>query len=966
MFPPHPTSPRRGEEIKYRMHLPVLLYSLVMTNYKDTLNLPKTDFPMKASLAQREPEMLKFWDELGLYQKLREHCQGRPKFILHDGPPYANGAIHLGTTMNKVLKDIVVKSKTLSGFDAPYVPGWDCHGLPIELKVEKKVGKAGRKISHTDFREACRKFAKSQMEQQRSEFQRLGVVAEWDKPYLTMNFSYEANAVRVLAKIIANGHLFRGQKPVHWCTDCGSALAEAEVEYQDKTSPAIDVAFDAVDPTAVFAAFNIDATEDAVCVPIWTTTPWTLPANEAVSVNPKLDYVLVACRVNDQKRVLVLSKELLDSVMTRYSVSDYQVLAETKGDALENLKLHHPFLERMVPVILGDHVTTEAGTGNVHTAPAHGQDDYVVGQKYKLPMDNPVDGRSCFVDGTPLVGGLHVSKANEPIIVKLADSGHLLHSEKLVHSYPHCWRHKTPLIFRATPQWFISMDQNGLRKMALDAIEKVKWIPGWGKTRITKMIESRPDWCISRQRTWGIPIPLFVHKLTNELHPDTLDLIEQVADLIEQNSVDAWFDLEAKTLIGEDAEFYDKVTDILDVWFDAGVTHTCVLEERPELSVPANLYLEGSDQHRGWFQSSLLTSLAIRGAPPYKSVLTHGYVVDAKGHKMSKSIGNVVSPMEVIKQYGADVLRLWAAACDHTDDVNFSNEILKRSADAYRRIRNTARFLLSNLNDFDPKKDLVPADQMVALDRWAVETTITLQEKIIDAYDRYHFQSIYQMIHNFCAVEMGSFYLDIIKDRQYTSKKDGIPRRSSQTAMYYILEALVRWLAPILSFTADEIWKHMPGDREPSVFFSEWFMAFPELDRTKDKTDWLWLIQVRDEVNKVLEAKRKDGKIRSALDADVHLYGNDEVYSKLAELGDELRFLLITSDAGVHHDKEKPSSAEETAIEGLSVEVIVSESSKCERCWQRCGDVGSDKNHPSICSRCIENIEGKGEERKYA
>ena len=921
---------------------------------------------MKASLAQREPEMLKFWDDIGLYEQLRQQSQGRSRFVLHDGPPYANGAIHLGTTMNKVLKDIVVKSKILSGMDAPYVPGWDCHGLPIELNVEKKVGKPGRKISHRDFRHACREFAASQMTLQREEFQRLGVMGQWDDPYLTMDYSYEANAVRTLAKIIANGHLLRGKKPVHWCTDCGSALAEAEVEYQDKVSPAIDVAFDAVDPSAFFAAFNADQSEKSVRVPIWTTTPWTLPANEAVSVNPKLDYVLVECKLDGNTVFLVLAKELLDDVMSRYSVEDYHVIAEVKGSALENLKLHHPFLERIVPIILGEHVTTEAGTGNVHTAPAHGQDDYVVGQQYGLPMDNPVDGRSCFVEGTPLVGGLHVSKANEPIIVKLADTGHLLHAEKLEHSYPHCWRHKTPLIFRATPQWFISMDQNGLRKMALEAIKKVQWLPDWGQARIMKMVETRPDWCISRQRAWGIPIPLFVHKTTDELHPDTLDLISQVADMIEKGGVDAWFDAEPETLIGDDAEHYDKITDVLDVWFDAGVTHACVLDVRSELGVPANLYLEGSDQHRGWFQSSLLTSLAMRGSAPYETVLTHGYVVDAKGYKMSKSVGNVVSPMDVIKRYGADILRLWAAGADYTGDVSFSEEILKRSADAYRRIRNTARFLLSNLNDFDPTKDVVSVDEMVALDRWAIETTMQLQEKILDAYDRYHFQSIYQMIHNFCAVEMGSFYLDIIKDRQYTSKKEGLPRRSSQTAMYYIIEALVRWLAPILSFTAEEIWKYMPGDREDSVFLSHWFENFPSLGKPAKKIDWSWLKRLRDEVNKLLEAHRNAGEIRSALDVEVRLYGDNAVFPKIAELEDELRFLLITSGASAHHEKDKPASAEETQIPGLWAEIIVSDNEKCERCWQRCSDVGCNKNHPTICLRCIENVEGEGEGRKYA
>lgn len=937
-----------------------------MTDYKNTLNLPKTDFPMKASLAQREPETLAFWERINLYGRLRENANDRPKFILHDGPPYANGPIHLGTSLNKTLKDIVIKSKTLSGFDAPYVPGWDCHGLPIELNVEKKVGKAGRKVSPHDFRQACRKFARSQVDLQRNDFKRLGVIGAWDQPYLTMDHQYEANAVRSLAKMIQNGHLHRGQKPVHWCTDCGSALAEAEVEYKDKVSPAIDVAFDVIDPNAVLSAFDCKEQCDAIVIPIWTTTPWTLPANEAVSVNPKLDYVLVSCNIAKQHRILVLVKDLLEDVMARYQVSDYQLLGETKGESLENIQLKHPFLDRIVPVILGDHVTTDTGTGNVHTAPAHGQDDYVVGERYGLPMNNPVDARSCFVEGTPIVAGLHVSKANDPIIETISASGHLLHSATLDHSYPHCWRHKTPLIFRATPQWFISMEQGGLRQMGLNAIDAVHWIPDWGKNRIHKMVESRPDWCISRQRTWGIPIPLFIHKETNELHPKTLELMEEVADVVDERGIDGWFDRDAKDFIGDEAEQYQKSSDVLDVWFESGLSHACVLAQRSELSVPADLYLEGSDQHRGWFQSSLLTSIAIRDEAPYRSVLTHGYVVDGKGHKMSKSVGNTVAPSEVIQKYGADILRLWVASSYFIDDVRFSDEIIKRVADAYRRIRNTARFLLSNLYDFNPKTDCVSVNDLVALDFWAIEATMDFQKRVLDAYEHYRFQNIYQLIHNFCAVEMGSFYLDIIKDRQYTSKTDGLARRSSQTAMYYILEALVRWLAPVLSFTAEEIWKHMPGGREESVFLSHWFDGFPELTQRKESLDWVWLMQVRDEVNKVLEKHRNEEKIRSALDANVVLYADEAHMNTLQELGDELRFLLITSDASVHSNKNKTATADATDIDGLWVDVIVLEDEKCERCWQRRADVGQSKEHPTICTRCEENVFGDGEKRQYA
>ena len=938
-----------------------------MKNYKDTLNLPKTSFPMKANLPQREPETLKFWQEIDLYQKLREQGKNRPQFILHDGPPYANGAIHLGTALNKILKDIVIKSKILSGFDAPYVPGWDCHGLPIELNVEKKVGKPNEKLSPKEFRDACRNFARKQIDIQRNDFLRLGVIGDWQNPYLTMDYSYEANTVRVLAKIIANGHLHRGQKPVHWCTACGSALAEAEVEYKDKTSPAIDVGFEAIDPQKILAIFNADISTDSITVPIWTTTPWTLPANQAVAVNPQFDYALIKCHKENRLRHFIIARGLEEAVMKRYQITDYAIIAITKGDALEGQLLQHPFLDRTVPIILADHVTLEAGTGNVHTAPAHGQDDYVVAEKYQLPMDSPVRSNSCFTDDTPIVGGQHVFKANDPIIQTLAESGHLLHSESLQHSYPHCWRHKTPLIFRATPQWFISMEQKQLRKLALDVIPNIQWIPERSEKRITTMIESRPDWCISRQRTWGNPITLFIDKQSGELHPDMATLMEKIATLIEKGGVDAWFELEPETLIGDQADQYEKITDTLDVWFDSGISHACVLDQRPELHVPADLYLEGTDQHRGWFQTSLLSSLAMRGATPYQAVLTHGYVVDGKGHKMSKSIGNVVAPPDIIKRLGADILRLWVASADHTGDVHFSDEILKRSSDAYRRIRNTTRFLLSNLSDFDAEKNSVPGDQLLALDRWAIAITKQLQNKIIAAYDQYQFQSVYQMIHNFCSVEMGSFYLDIIKDRQYTSQTNGLPRRSSQTVMYHILQALARWIAPILSFTAEEIWQHMPNKKNESIFFNTWYDAFPEIREQQDNLDyWQWLMQVRDEVNKELEFHRNNGEIGSALDANVLLFGEKECLKKLSQLNDELRFVLITSEAKALDTSEKNGSAKETEIPGLWVKVEVSEHNKCERCWQRRPDVGSHPTHVTLCGRCISNVEGDGEERHFA
>ncbi len=938
-----------------------------MTDYKNTLNLPQTDFPMKAGLAQREPNTLAFWERMGLYDRLRQQSQGRPRFILHDGPPYANGPIHLGTSLNKILKDIIVKSKTLSGFDAPFVPGWDCHGLPIELNVEKKIGRPGQKKSVTEFRRACRQFAGSQVRRQCEDFKRLGVVADWQHPYLTMDYDFEANTICGLAKMIDNGHLHRGYKPVHWCTDCRSALAEAEVEYRDKSSLAIDVAFTAVDPEALLSIFHCDKTIQSIAFPIWTTTPWTLPANEAVSVNPMLNYALVACRLEQRKQCLVIASDLVADVMSRYAVSDYQVLAEIQGNKLEYVPLQHPYLDRVVPIILGDHVTTDTGTGNVHTAPAHGQEDYVVGEAYELPMNNPVNANSCFVEGTPLVAGLHVTQANDPIIKNLRESGHLLHQMVLEHAYPHCWRHQTPLIFRATPQWFISMEQKGLRTLALAAIDHVCWIPEWGKKRIHNMMDSRPDWCISRQRAWGIPIPLFVHKESGALHPRTLDLMYKAADVVSQGGVEAWFDHEASYFIGDEANQYDKSTDVLDVWFDSGLSHTAVLEHRPELSVPADLYLEGSDQHRGWFQTSLLTSIAIRDVAPYKTVLTHGYVVDGQGLKMSKSVGNTVLPSEVIQQYGADIVRLWVASSYCIDDIRFSHEIIKRVADGYRRIRNTARFLLSNLYDFNPEKDLIAIQDLLALDFWAIQTTVDLQRRILKAYEEYNFPSIYQMIHNFCAVEMGSFYLDIIKDRQYTSRAEGRARRSSQTALYYILEALVRWLAPILSFTSEEIWQHMSGERMESVFLSSWFDEFPALaQRPSDNIDWVQLMLVRDEINKVLEQHRHRGEIRSALDTQVVLYADGALFQLLSTLGDELRFLLITSEAHVAAVQNKTTSAEATEIPDLFVDVLVSHCEKCQRCWQRRPDVGQSKQHPTLCQRCEENVWGVGEQREYA
>ncbi len=934
-----------------------------MSDYKSTLNLPKTAFPMKASLVQREPGRLKAWQEMGLYEKMRQQGEGRPQFILHDGPPYANGDLHVGHAVNKILKDFIVKSKTLSGFDAPYVPGWDCHGLPIELSVEKKVGKPGVKVSAAEFRKKCREYATKQVNGQREVFMRMGVLGDWFNPYLTMDFSFEANIVRTLSRIIDNGHLHKGSKPVHWCMSCGSALAEAEVEYQDKQSPAIDVAFPVVDSQAFNTACGSDYSGE-IAVPIWTTTPWTLPANRAVSLHPDLDYVLI----EGEGRALLVAEALAESCATRYGLEGVKILGRCKGAALENLKLHHCFLDIQVPVILGDHVTTEAGTGAVHTAPGHGQDDFIVGQKYGLEVYNPVGGNGVYLPDTEYFAGQHVLKANPVIVELLQERGVLLHHEQYEHSYPHCWRHKTPIIFRATPQWFIAMEQNGLLDSAKAAVEQVQWIPGWGKARIDAMLSSRPDWCISRQRTWGVPITLFIHKESAELHPDTSALMEKVALLIEERGIEAWFELEVSELLsGDDADSYEKVTDTLDVWFDSGVTHTCVLRERDNLRSPADLYLEGSDQHRGWFQSSLLTGIAAFGEAPYKNVLTHGFTVDKDGRKMSKSIGNILPATKAMNDMGADILRLWVAATDYRGELTVDDEVFKRTADSYRRIRNTARFLLSNLDGFEPATDALNFEEMLSLDRWAIDRAMGLQRELKAAYDAFEFHVIYQKLHNFCSLDLGGFYLDVIKDRQYTTAAGSKARRSAQTAMYHIAEALVRWMAPILSFTAEEIWENLPGDHSESVFLSLWYEGLSEVpdDEAMGRDYWQRVMSVRTAVNKEMETQRAAGVLRGSLDAEITLFCADELMQDLSALGDELRFVLITSEA-----KLAPLSVAEgaavTDIDGLRLSVSVSESEKCERCWHRRPDVGSIEAHPTLCERCVSNIEGEGEKRDYA
>ena len=945
-----------------------------MSDYKSTLNLPETKFPMRGNLANREPEMLKRWNEDKLYQAIRESRAGRKPFILHDGPPYANGNIHIGHSVNKILKDIIIKSKTLSGFDAPYVPGWDCHGLPIELKVEQKVGKPGHKVSAAQFREECRKYAAKQVDGQRDDFIRLGVLGDWQNPYLTMNFETEANIIRSLAKVIDNGHLHKGVKPVHWCTDCGSALAEAEVEYEDKTSPAIDVAFVAVDSKAVAAKFGVADYVNQVATAIWTTTPWTLPANRAVAMSAELDYALVEYTKEGKTQALVLGEVLVADCMQRFGAEDYKTLGTVKGADLELVRFQHPFYDFDVPAILGDHVTTDAGTGIVHTAPGHGQDDFVVGQKYGLEVANPVGDNGVYKPDTEIFAGQHVFKANKAVVELLAEKQVLLNHENYRHSYPHCWRHKTPIIFRATPQWFISMDNNGLRSTSLSEIEQTQWIPDWGQSRIEKMVENRPDWCISRQRTWGVPITLFVHKETDELHPDSVALMERVSHRIEQQGIQAWFDLEPSELLGDEGEHYRKITDTLDVWYDSGSTFSSVVANRAEYAFAEHegagidLYLEGSDQHRGWFMSSLMISTAMTGKAPYKQVLTHGFTVDGQGRKMSKSIGNVISPQHVTGKLGADILRLWVAATDYSGEMTVSDEILNRSADSYRRIRNTARFLLANLSGFNPETDQVAVEDMVAVDRWIVRRAHAIQQEILAAYDQYNFHLVTQKLMQFCSVELGSFYLDIIKDRQYTAKAEGHARRSCQSALYLISEALVRWIAPILSFTADEIWQLLPGKREQYVFTQEWYSGLESVVTENDLSDEYWqtLLSVRTEVNKVLEQARRDKAIGGSLDAEVTLYTAEELSAELAEIGDELRFVLLTSKVNVKPLADAPADATKTELASLRLVVGKVDAEKCERCWHYSEDIGQVAEHPTLCQRCVTNIEGEGEARQFA
>lgn len=928
---------------------------------------------MRGNLAKREPEMLARWNDEGLHEHIRQHSAGRPKFILHDGPPYANGDIHIGHVVNKVIKDMIVKSKQLSGFDSPYVPGWDCHGLPIENKVEGLIGKPGEKVTAGEFRAKCREYATEQIANQSTEFQRLGILGDWQAPYLTMNFANEANIVRALGKIIDAGHVYKGTKPVYWSWGAHSAMAEAEIEYEDKTSTSIDVRFAPRDKAAMLAAFGAEDDGSEVNIVIWTTTPWTIPGNLAVTLHPELQYALVS--VNGER--LILAEAMVDGVMTRYEFSDYEVIASTTGENLAGLKLKHPLYDRDSLLILGDYVTTEAGTGAVHTAPDHGVDDFYAARKHGLGLLDSVNDHGVFRDHIELFAGEHVMKVDAHMLEELTLRGRLVKSEKYKHSYPFCWRTKTPIIFRATPQWFVGMDTQDLRKDTLAEIEKVQWIPDWGQSRIHGMIAGRPDWCISRQRYWGVPLTLFLNKETGELHPDTTSLIEKAATRIEAEGIQAWFDLDPAELLGDDADAYDKVTDVLDVWFDSGTSWMHVLQQNENLTYPADIYLEGSDQHRGWFHSSILTSVAINKHAPYKQVLTHGFTVDQKGRKMSKSLGNIIAPQKLLKTLGADIIRLWVCSADYRGEMTVSNEILDRMSDAYRRIRNTARYLLSAINDFDPERHTVAPEDMLELDRWAIDCALRTQATIDEAYDSYQFHTVYQTINHFCSIDMSSFYLDIIKDRQYTMASDSHGRRSAQTAMYMITDALVRWIAPVLSFTADEIWQHLrehsaqdKATRAQTVFtqlYSDSLFALGD-DAAISGDEWKAITLVRDAVSKSLETLRSAGDIGGALEASVTVYASQPLADILEKLGDELRFVLITSTATVSSLETKPADVDTLSVNGhaFAVQSTKATGEKCVRCWHLREDVGSNEQYPEVCDRCISNVHGQGESRAIA
>lgn len=943
-----------------------------MDDFSKTLNLPQTDFPMRGNLPKREPAWLKEWQEKKLYQQIRKLSKGRKRFILHDGPPYANGDIHIGHAVNKVLKDIIVRSKTLSGFDAPYVPGWDCHGLPIEHKIEKEFGKH---LPADETRAKCRAYAREQLERQKADFIRLGVLGDWENPYLTMNFLSEANEIRALGKILEAGFLYRGLKPVHWCLDCASALAEAEVEYQNKTSPAIDVAFSMVNVEKISKKFGVDRgifeNLKKISAVIWTTTPWTLPANEALCVHP--DFVYGLYKIADDS-ALILQVDLSKSALKRYGFENATQLGTANGKSLEGLEFHHPFQNKNVPIILGTHVTTDAGTGIVHTAPAHGLDDYNVGTRYNLPISKPIDDEGCFLPNIPdlpngvALKALNVWQANPKIVSAMKENGTLLFFEKIEHSYPHCWRHKTPTIFRATTQWFIGMEQKNkagktLREIAENAVDETQFFPSWGRARLEAMIKNRPDWCISRQRNWGVPIPFFLHKETGELHPKTLALLEEVAQRVEKDGINAWFALKPEELLGNDSANYQKMKDTLDVWFDSGTTHFHVMRGSHQAGhdFPADLYLEGSDQHRGWFQSSLLTACAMDGKAPYKALLTHGFVVDQFGKKMAKSLGNVVAPQEVSNEMGTDILRLWVAATDYSGELSISKEILKRVVESYRRMRNTLRFLLANATvDFSPAKNAVALDELLEIDRYMLAFTQKTQEEILAFYERFEFHKVVQSVQSFCSEDLGGFYLDILKDRLYTAPANSKARRSAQTALFHILKSLTMWLAPIAPFTAEEVWQFVAAadsdNSADSVMLHTWHELPTITDAAALCKKWQTIRTVRDLANKEIEAARMAGKIGASLEAAVAITAPVHIFETLATLGDDIKFVFLTSKTTLQKADEK-TKGENDAVQ-ISVESLNACTKKCVRCWHRVEQL----NENALCLRCesaLQNTEPK-------
>jgi isoleucyl-tRNA synthetase len=929
-------------------------------DYKETLNLPRTGFQMKASLPTREPEILKDWDDTGLYDKIMEAGKGREKYILHDGPPYANGNIHMGHALNKILKDIVVKSRFMAGYSTDFLPGWDCHGLPIELQVEKNLGREKETLPKIEVRKRCREYADKYIDIQREEFKRLGVFGQWESPYLTMDFSYQAIILREFGKFVSRGLVYKGKKPVHWCASCQTALAEAEVEYADKTSPSVFVKFRVKDPKGKFAVDTVKGTYFV----IWTTTPWTLPANLAIALHPTIMYRHVNTPVGE----LILSQELIPYCMEKFGFKEgeYKVTEGAwAGKELEGIVCEHPFIDRESSVVIGDFVTTETGTGCVHIAPGHGQDDYELGLKYGLDVYAPVDNRGRFTKDVTDFEGQYVFDANEGINNLMRQKGALIKEEKVTHSYPHCWRCKNPIIFRATEQWFLSMEKRDLRKLALEAIDKVRWIPSWGRDRIYNMILNRPDWCLSRQRAWGVPIPALTCKGCTDKFLLDAKVIEILAGAFEKEGADIWFEKDVNNLLPEGVVCpkcggtnthggmkFEKEEDILDVWFDSGVSYAAVLEKTANLKCPADLYLEGSDQHRGWFHSALLTSIGTRGTSPYEAVLTHGFVVDGEGRKMSKSLGNVIAPQGVIDKYGVEILRLWVAGEDYREDIRISEEILKRLSEAYRRIRNTFRFILGNLHDFDPERDTVPYNSLTELDRLTLHRLTKLAKRVLRAYEKFEFHIIYHSVHNFCTVDLSAFYLDIIKDRLYTFKADSAGRRAAQTTIYNVLEHLARLLAPVLVFTTDEAWGFMPGKRVESVHLSE--MPEPNkewLDEGLEKK-WEAILKVKNEASRVLEDARKKKLIGHSLDAKVIISPTEELKGLLEEEACALKEILIVSQLVVV-DRAPEGAHEALDIPGLKISVTKADGEKCERCWNITPSVGENEEHKTICERCI-------------